>query len=112
MRPACCEAVRKQDGIWIYKAKSIFVLYFLHVFVSSCITNLGLNLQDDKDKAIDVMSKIYDVARLQDEIDYLSSQAEEEQRKKKSVSYLNVFRSKEIRLAFLAGAGLQVGLSV
>ncbi|XP_009363657.2 inositol transporter 1 [Pyrus x bretschneideri] len=66
-----------------------------------------LFLKDDKDKAIDVMSKIYDVARLQDEIDYLSSQAEEEQRKKKSVSYLNVFRSKEIRLAFLAGAGLQ-----
>ncbi|XP_068317004.1 inositol transporter 1 [Pyrus communis] len=66
-----------------------------------------LFLKDDKDKAIDVMSKIYDVARLQDEIDYLSSQAEEEQHKKKSVSYLNVFRSKEIRLAFLAGAGLQ-----
>lgn len=66
-----------------------------------------LFLKDDKDKAVDVMSKIYDVARLEDEIDYLSSQAEEEQRKKKSVSYLNVFRSKEIRLAFLAGAGLQ-----
>ncbi|KAB2622953.1 inositol transporter 1-like [Pyrus ussuriensis x Pyrus communis] len=66
-----------------------------------------LFLKNDKDKAIDVMSKIYDVGRLQDEIDYLSSQAEEEQRKKKSVSYLNVFRSKEIRLAFLAGAGLQ-----
>ncbi|CAN6580418.1 unnamed protein product [Malus baccata var. baccata] len=66
-----------------------------------------LFLKDDKDKAVDVMSKIYDVARLEDEIDYLSSQAEEEQRKKKSVSYLNVFRSKEIRLAFVAGAGLQ-----
>lgn len=65
-------------------------------------------MQDDKSKAISVLSKIYDFPRLEDEIDYLSSQLEEEQHKKKNVSYMDVFKSKEIRLAFLAGAGLQV----
>lgn len=54
-----------------------------------------------------MLSKIYDVARLEDEIDYLAAQAEEE-RHKKDVSYLQVFKTKEIRLAFLVGAGLQV----
>lgn len=59
-----------------------------------------------------MLSKIYDVARLEDEIDYLAAQAEEERHKKKDVSYLQVFKRKEIRLAFLVGAGLQVRLSV
>lgn len=66
-------------------------------------------MQDDKETAIAVMSKIYNLSRLEDEIDYLTSQAEEEHHKKKDVSYWNVFKVKEIRLAFLAGAGLQVG---
>lgn len=66
-----------------------------------------LFMKDDKSKAISVLSKIYDFPRLEDEIDYLSSQLEEEQHKKKNVSYMDVFKSKEIRLAFLAGAGLQ-----
>lgn len=55
-----------------------------------------------------MLSKIYDFPRLEDEIDYLSSQLEEERHKVKNVSFLDVFKSKEIRLAFLAGAGLQV----
>ncbi|XP_038898024.1 inositol transporter 1 [Benincasa hispida] len=66
-----------------------------------------LFMKDDKSKAISVLSKIYDFPRLEDEIDYLSSQLEEEKHKKKNVSYMDVFKSKEIRLAFLAGAGLQ-----
>ncbi|KAK9902342.1 hypothetical protein M0R45_001717 [Rubus argutus] len=65
-------------------------------------------MKDDKEKAIAVLSKIYDVARLEDEIDYLAAQAEEERHKKKDVSYLQVFKTKEIRLAFLVGAGLQM----
>lgn len=65
-------------------------------------------MQSDKEKAILVLSKIYDIARLEDEIDHLSAAAQEELRKKKTVRYLDVFKSKEIRLAFLAGAGLQV----
>ena len=65
-------------------------------------------MQNDRSKAISVLSKIYEFPRLEDEIDYLSSQLEEEQKKRKDVSYWDVFRRKEIRLAFLAGAGLQV----
>ncbi|XP_022158385.1 inositol transporter 1 [Momordica charantia] len=66
-----------------------------------------LFMKDEKSKAISVLSKIYDFPRLEDEIDYLSSQLEEERHKMKNVSFLDVFKSKEIRLAFLAGAGLQ-----
>ncbi|GMN63492.1 hypothetical protein TIFTF001_032574 [Ficus carica] len=66
-----------------------------------------LFMKDRKDEAISVLSKIYDVARLEDEIDYLNAQLEEEHQKKKDVSYWDVFKTKEMRLAFLAGAGLQ-----
>lgn len=65
-------------------------------------------MQDDKDKAIMVLAKIYDIARLEDEIDHLSASSEEDRQKHNNVRYLDVFKSKEIRLAFLAGAGLQV----
>ena len=76
--------------------------------ICPCPSTFYLYLQDDKEKAITVLSKIYEVSRLEDEIEYLSSQAEEERHKKKDVSYWQVYRSKEIRLAFLVGAGLQV----
>ncbi|KAL5543244.1 hypothetical protein UlMin_010954 [Ulmus minor] len=66
-----------------------------------------LFMKDKKSEAIAVLSKIYDIARLEDEIDYLSSQLEEERQKKRDVRYLDVFKTKEIRLAFIAGAGLQ-----
>ncbi|KGN53026.1 inositol transporter 1 [Cucumis sativus] len=66
-----------------------------------------LFMKDEKSKATAVLSKIYDFPRLEDEIDYLSSQLEEEKHKKINVSYMDVFKSKEIRIAFLAGAGLQ-----
>ncbi|EXB68669.1 putative inositol transporter 1 [Morus notabilis] len=66
-----------------------------------------LFIKDKKDEAVSVLSKIYDFPRLEDEIDYLNSQLEEERQKKKDVSYWDVFKTKEIRLAFIAGAGLQ-----
>ncbi|KAG8481252.1 hypothetical protein CXB51_026055 [Gossypium anomalum] len=66
-----------------------------------------LFMKNEKDKAIAVLSKIYDIARLEDEVDHLSAALEEEQQRKNTVRYLDVFRTKEIRLAFLAGAGLQ-----
>ncbi|OAY37647.1 inositol transporter 1 isoform X2 [Manihot esculenta] len=66
-----------------------------------------LFMKDDKDKAIMVLAKIYDIARLEDEIDHLSASSEEDRQKHNNVRYLDVFKSKEIRLAFLAGAGLQ-----
>lgn len=67
-----------------------------------------LNIQSDKDKAIVVLARIYDFDRLEDEIEHLSSALEEERQKKNTIRYLDVFKTKEIRLAFLAGAGLQV----
>ncbi|XP_015581208.2 inositol transporter 1 [Ricinus communis] len=66
-----------------------------------------LFMKDDKDKAVIIMAKIYDLARLEDEIDHLAASAEEESQKRNTVSCMDVFKSKEIRLAFLAGAGLQ-----
>lgn len=65
-------------------------------------------MQDHKTTAIAVLSKIYAPDRLEDEIDNLSAALEEERRRKNNVRYRDVFKSKEIRLAFLAGAGLQV----
>lgn len=67
-----------------------------------------LNIQKSKAEAIVVLSKIYDPFRLEEEIDQLASTLEEEQLRKSAVSYWDVFVVKEVRLAFLAGAGLQV----
>jgi SP family myo-inositol transporter-like MFS transporter 13 len=65
-------------------------------------------VQNERSKAIAVLSRIYDIARLEDEIDYLIAQSEEENQKKSDVRWTDVLKVKEIRLAFLAGAGLQV----
>ncbi|XVF41354.1 hypothetical protein PTKIN_Ptkin01aG0273500 [Pterospermum kingtungense] len=62
---------------------------------------------DEKAKAIAVLSKIYDIAQFGDEVDHFSAALEEEWQRKRTIRYLDVFRTKEIRLAFLAGAGLQ-----
>lgn len=67
-------------------------------------------MQKRKSEAIVVLSKIYDPLRLEEEIDQLSVALEEERQRKTSVSYWDVVKKKEIRLAFLAGAGLQVRL--
>ncbi|KAJ6289405.1 hypothetical protein OIU76_025261 [Salix suchowensis] len=66
-----------------------------------------LFMKNDKAKAIVILSKIYDIARLEDEIENLSVAEEEERQKKNDVRISDVFKSKEMRLAFLAGAGLQ-----
>ena len=71
-----------------------------------------LNVQDHKSKAISVLSKIYDFSRLEDEIDYLTTQIEEERQKRANIRYMDVFRIKEIRLAFIVGAGLQVRVKI
>jgi len=67
-----------------------------------------LSTQNEKAKAIAVLSKIYDFDRLNEEIDILSSASELDVLSKTTVGCLDVFRSKEMRLAFFAGAGLQV----
>lgn len=66
-----------------------------------------LYMKKSKSEAIVVLSKIYDPIRLEEELDQLSSALEEERLRKNAVSYLDVFRIKEIRLAFFTGAGLQ-----
>lgn len=67
-----------------------------------------LNIQKSKAEATVVLSKIYDPSRLEEEIDQLASTLEEERLRKNAVSYWDVILVKEVRLAFLAGAGLQV----
>ncbi|GAB2233295.1 hypothetical protein Drorol1_Dr00002514, partial [Drosera rotundifolia] len=67
-----------------------------------------LYMKQEKSRAITVLAKIYGPCRLEDEINHLAATLEEEQSRKTSVTYCDVFRNKEIRLAFLAGAGLQM----
>lgn len=55
-----------------------------------------------------MLKKIYDSNRLQEEIDQLEAASKQVSQFGKAVSYLDVFKSKEIRLAFFTGAGLQV----
>ncbi|KAJ0972999.1 hypothetical protein J5N97_020958 [Dioscorea zingiberensis] len=64
-----------------------------------------LYMRNKKAKAITALAKIYDPDRLEEEIDLLSDVYVEPGN---SVSYFDVFKSKEIRLAFFTGAGLQV----
>lgn len=64
-------------------------------------------MQKDKSQAAEVLSKIYDPIRLEDELELLAI-AEEEERQQEAVSIMDVFRIRELRLAFLAGGGLLV----
>lgn len=88
----------------------VCVCVFL-INVKRCLSVL-LVLQKDKSEAISVLSKIYEPYRLEEEIDQLSIALEEERLRKNAVRYMDVIKSKEIRLAFLAGAGLQVILTL
>ncbi|KAK7270046.1 hypothetical protein RIF29_22921 [Crotalaria pallida] len=66
-----------------------------------------LFIKSRKNEAVDVLSKIYNLDRLEDEVDFLTAQSEQERQERNNVKFMNVFKSKEIRLAFLVGAGLQ-----
>ncbi|CAM0904048.1 unnamed protein product [Alopecurus aequalis] len=63
--------------------------------------------KDEKAKAIAVLEQIYDSGRLEEEVDLLASSSMHEFQSNCTGSYLDIFRSKELRLAFCAGAGLQ-----
>ncbi|XP_022641570.1 inositol transporter 1 isoform X2 [Vigna radiata var. radiata] len=66
-----------------------------------------LVMKNRKNEAVDVLSKIYDIDRLEDEVDFLTALSEQERQRRKNIKFGDVFRSKEVRLAFLVGAGLQ-----
>ncbi|CAJ1977793.1 unnamed protein product [Sphenostylis stenocarpa] len=66
-----------------------------------------LFIKNRQEEAISVLAKIYDFARLEDEVNLLTIQSERDSQKWNNIRYRDVFKSKEIRLAFLAGAGLQ-----
>ncbi|XP_047180478.1 inositol transporter 1-like isoform X1 [Vigna umbellata] len=66
-----------------------------------------LFMKNRKNEAVDVLSKIYDIDRLEDEVDFLTALSEQERQRRKNIKFGDVFRSKEFRLAFLVGAGLQ-----
>lgn len=65
-------------------------------------------MQNRKNEAVEVLTKIFDYERLEDEVDFLTAQYEQEMHRRNNVRYLDVFKSKEIRLAFLVGAGMLV----
>ncbi|KAI4345050.1 hypothetical protein L6164_012218 [Bauhinia variegata] len=66
-----------------------------------------LFMKNRKEEAAIVLSKIYPMPRLEDEIKILEDHLEEESKNKREVTYRDVFTLKEIRLAFICGAGLQ-----
>ena len=82
------------------------IQFFLMLFLPE--SPRWLYMKKSKRDAIVVLSKIYDPDRLKEELDQLSAALEEEKHRKNAISYWDVFRIKEIRLAFFAGAGLQV----
>ncbi|RDX66102.1 Inositol transporter 1, partial [Mucuna pruriens] len=65
-----------------------------------------LFIKNRKNEAVDVLTKIYDVARLEDEVDFLTAQSEQDRQKRSNIRFSDVFKSKEIRLAFLVGGGI------
>lgn len=69
-------------------------------------------MQDEKTKAINVLEKIYDPDRLQEELDSLSAAADDQHNSSRSIGYLDIFKIKEIRVAFFTGASLQVDFFV
>ncbi|KAK6930593.1 Major facilitator, sugar transporter-like [Dillenia turbinata] len=81
------------------------IQFFLMLFLPE--SPRWLYMKCNKSEAISVLSKIYDPLRLEYEIDQLSAALEQEHQGMNDIGYLDVFKSKEIRLAFLAGAGLQ-----
>nr|UQE85997.1 inositol transporter 1 isoform [Mesembryanthemum crystallinum] len=101
-------AFTEVPGTWRWMLGVSAVPAIIQFFCMLCLPESPrwLYLKQDKAKAIAVLSNIYDPIRLEDEVEQYAASAEEERHKKKA-SVLDVFRNKEIRLAFLVGGGLQ-----
>ncbi|CAL9777809.1 unnamed protein product [Musa acuminata subsp. burmannicoides] len=102
-------AFTEVPGTWRWMlgvaALPAIIQFFLMLFLPE--SPRWLYLKNEKPQAIAVLAKIYGSDRLGEEIDILAVASEEAFRSKNNVRYLDVFKSKEMRLAFLAGAGLQ-----
>ena len=119
---ACCPAIllyamfARVPTLALLKGETftsqIFLVALIFKFFPCSLRNLHYSpfLQKEKAKAAEVLSNIYDPFRLEDELDLLAAAAEEE-RKKRAVHISDVFRRKELRLAFIAGGGLLVRFS-
>lgn len=93
---------------WLYrKVIGVSFSYVLSFDLLLC-SYLDFSVQDEKAKAIAVLEQIYDSGRLEEEVDLLASASMHEFQSNCTGSYLDIFRLKELRLAFFAGAGLQV----
>ncbi|XP_043726063.1 inositol transporter 1 isoform X2 [Telopea speciosissima] len=67
-----------------------------------------LYMKNERSKAVNVLSKIYNPSRLEEEVGLLSVALEQDlYQSKSSGRYRDVFKTKEVRIAFLAGGGLQ-----
>ncbi|KAI9115160.1 hypothetical protein K1719_014173 [Acacia pycnantha] len=102
-------AFTQVPGTWRWMLGVAGLPAVIQFFLMLCLPESPrwLLMQNRKDEAVSVISKIYDTDRLEDEVEYCCAQLEEELEKQSRVRYLDVFKTKEIRLAFLAGAGLQ-----
>lgn len=92
---------------WMLGAAALpaIIQFFLMLLLPESPRWLFRNNQ--KDKAIEILSKIYAFPRLNEEIDILSSSSNLDVMLNAKPSYLDIFKNKELRLAFCAGAGLQ-----
>ncbi|KAI4344961.1 hypothetical protein L6164_012133 [Bauhinia variegata] len=80
------------------------IQFFLMLFLPE--SPRWLFMMNRKSEAVDVLSKIYDFARLEDEVDFLTSQSEQDRQQRNDISLWDVLKAKELRVALLAGAGL------
>ncbi|KAJ4956434.1 hypothetical protein NE237_013217 [Protea cynaroides] len=103
-------AFTEVPGTWRWMLGAAGVPAVIQFFLMLCLPESPrwLYLKNERSKAINVLSKIYDPNRLEEEVGLLRIASEQELLQSKSSSrFWNVFKYKEIRIAFLAGAGLQ-----
>ncbi|KAJ0977174.1 hypothetical protein J5N97_012648 [Dioscorea zingiberensis] len=102
-------AFTEMNGTWRWMLGVAAVPAILQFFLMLLLPESPrwLYLKNEKEKAVAVLAKIYDPDRLEEEKELLSVASDENVESKNSVRYLDVFKSKEMRLAFFAGAGLQ-----